>query len=140
MQAAWPGLVASASRATAPVPTRPFAVDIERETLENVLYRRVLHTTPQMQLAVMSLEPGEVIPAETHSDPPTTQFIRVESGRALVRVGRTQYDLENGGVVIIPAGAEHEVVQVGSDPLKLYVLYAPPEHAPSRIDQRQPDE
>lgn len=113
-----------------------YAVDIERATLENDNYRTVLATTDQMQLVVMTLMRGETIPLETHER--TTQFIRVEAGRAMVRAGGKRHLLREGGSILIPPNTPHEVFQRGSEPLRLYTLYAPPEHAPGRIDLDQP--
>lgn len=114
-------------------------LDIERETIDNDAYRRVLSTTPQMQLVLMSLALGEDIPSEVHRD--ATQFIRVEQGRGLVQLdlpeGRTALSVEDGSAVLIPAGTRHYVAQRGPEALKLYVLYAPPEHARDTFQPRQ---
>lgn len=115
---------------------QPYAVNIERATLDNDNYRKVIATTEQMQLVLMTLQPGERIPMETH--PRTTQFIRVEGGRALVRAGGKRHVLTDGDSILIPPNTPHEVVQRGREPLQLYTLYAPPEHAPTRVDVAQP--
>lgn len=103
----------------------PFVADIEKETLENDYYRQILFTTSEMQLTVMSLDPGDVIPEEVHQG---SQFIRVESGSAFVKVGEEQYILSDNDIIIIPAGISHFVESAGIKPLKLYSLYSPPEH------------
>lgn len=115
---------------------QPYTVNIERATLANDNYRKVIATTAQMQLVLMTLLPGERIPMETH--PRTTQFIRVEGGRALVHAGSKRHVLTDGDSIVIPPNTPHEVVQRGSKPLQLYTLYAPPEHAPERVDVTQP--
>lgn len=116
--------------------------NIERDTLDNTDYRRVVHTVQgAMQIVLMSLEPGETIPRETHET--TTQFIRVEAGQgvAFVRVSdevEQVYALGDGNSIVIPPGAEHEVVNSSRDePLKLYTIYCPPEHAPNLVQERQ---
>ncbi len=119
----------------------PFFTNIEHDTLENEDYRRVLYTDRQMQLVLMTLKPGETIPLESHDD--TTQFIRVEHGIAHVQwireedgtvIGR---QLEDGDVVIIPAGTDHFIENVNEDmDLKLYTIYTPPEHQPETILER----
>lgn len=103
-----------------------FRGNIERLTLRNNNYRKVLHTTKNMQLVVMSLNPGEEIGVETH--PKTSQFIRVEAGNATVTIGRSTYRLKDGDSVVIPPGSRHNVVSTGRKDLKLYTIYTPPEH------------
>ncbi|MFC1648125.1 cupin domain-containing protein [Nanoarchaeota archaeon] len=103
-----------------------YKADIEKETLENEDYRRILHTGKMMQLVVMSLKPGEEIPAEVHHD--IDQFFRVEKGKALIRVDDEKYELKDDDIIIIPAGTEHQVLNTGEDDLKLYTIYTPPEH------------
>lgn len=104
-----------------------YTANIEEETLENEYYRKVLYTGKMMQLVVMSLKPGEDIPAEVHED--IDQFIRVEEGEALVRIGSEEMQLSDDDVVIIPAGEEHYVKNTSeSEDLKLYSIYTPPEH------------
>jgi len=98
--------------------------NIERETIANKYYRKVLATTPQMQLVVMSIPSGESIPTEIH--PCTSQFIRVESGRGVATVSGHVYRLKDGDAIIIPPGARHEIKS--TDNLKLYTIYSPPEH------------
>lgn len=109
--------------------------NLERDTKRNTKYRVVLHTTKQQQLVLMSLEPGEDIPMEVHTD--TTQFIRVESGRGVIQIGRKLFKIRDGFSLVIPAGSSHYVRQIGPDPLKLYTIYSPPEHPKNRIDIRQ---
>lgn len=103
-----------------------YKANIEKETLENDNYRKVLHTGKQMQLVVMSLKPGEDIPMEVHNE--TNQFFRIEQGEALVKISGEDYNLKEDEVIIVPAGAEHYVKNVGEKDLKLYTIYAPPEH------------
>jgi mannose-6-phosphate isomerase-like protein (cupin superfamily) len=110
---------------------RVYAANIEYETLNNPYYRQVLHTTPQMQLVVMKLHPGEFIPPEIH--PRTSQFIRVESGQALVELDEEEILLNDDEVVIIPAGTRHKVSNVGVEDLAIYTIYSPPEHPPKCI-------
>ena len=117
---------------------RAYAVDIERATLDNDAYRKVLFTTDTLQLAIMTLMPGELIPEEEHTG--GSQFIRVEQGRASISVNGQVFDLEDGGSIIIPPGARHQVRQIGESPLRIYTLYSPPEHAADRRDERQPIE
>jgi mannose-6-phosphate isomerase-like protein (cupin superfamily) len=83
-------------------------------------------TGAQLQLTVMSLAPGEDIGAEVHDD--HDQFLRVERGSARLELGEETHELEDDWAVIVPAGVLHNVVNTGEGELKLYSLYAPPEH------------
>lgn len=105
---------------------KPYHANIEEETLNNEYYRKVLYTAKQMQLVVMTLQKGEIIPMEVHHD--IDQFIRVEEGKAKVQIDDEFFELEDDHVIIIPAESKHEVTNVGEGTLKLYSIYTPPEH------------
>lgn len=105
-----------------------FYINIEKETIGNRFYRKVLYTTDQLQLVLMSLEPGQEIGMETHPD--TTQFIRIEKGIGRAIIGSHQITLTDGVAVMIPAGKSHNIINTGKKKMKLYTLYSPPEHAP----------
>jgi len=113
----------------------PNKMNIERETLNNTKYRTVLETNDKMQLVVMSLEPGEDIPWEKHAG---SQFIRVESGTATVKLAGEILTLIRDESLIIPPEKDHYVKNEGAQPLKLYSIYTPPEHPRNRVDERQP--
>lgn len=101
--------------------------DIMRETLDNENFRRVLFTGENMQLVVMTIQPGEDIGMEVHEE--HDQFIRVEQGEGKVILNGEETSVQDDYAIVIPAGAEHNVVNASeSVPLKLYTLYAPPEH------------
>ena len=104
----------------------PYKANIEKETLENDCYRKVLSTEKHMQLVVMSLKPGEDIPMEVHET--HDQFFRVESGKAMVQINDEEFNLAEDEIIIVPAGAKHYVKNAGEKDLKLYTIYAPPEH------------
>jgi len=112
-----------------------FTTNIEREVISNGFYRRVLFTGTKMQLVVMSLKRGEDIPKEIHER--TEQFIRIESGAAVVIVNGKEHHLKDDDVIIIPAGTEHYVKNSGENDLKLYSIYAPPEHPVNTIHKTQ---
>ncbi len=115
-----------------------YITNIETTTLENTDYRRVLYTAEHMQLVVMSLEPGDEIGAEVHE---LGQFIRVESGTAKVVLNEgDEHTLEAEHAVIIPAGVKHNVINIGDTPLKLYSIYAPPEHKDKVVQATKADE
>jgi mannose-6-phosphate isomerase-like protein (cupin superfamily) len=103
-----------------------FTDNIEKLTTENDLFRKVLYTGQYMQLVLMSLKPGEEIGAEVHED--HDQFFRVEAGSGEVIIDGQTTPIQDDDAIIVPAGARHNVVNTGTEPLKLYTLYGPPEH------------
>jgi mannose-6-phosphate isomerase-like protein (cupin superfamily) len=104
-----------------------FVNDIEELTEENTDFRRVVYTGKHMQLVLMSLLPGEEIGEETHGD--GDQFFRVEKGDGEVWIDGVRSKIESDMAIVVPAGARHNVKNTGNKPLRLYTLYAPPEHA-----------
>jgi len=114
-----------------------FTTNIEKDTLENDNFRKVLYTAKNMQLVVMSLLVGEEIGIETHPD--HDQFIRVDKGSAKAILNGEESELSDGSCVIIPAGVEHNIVNTGSDKLKLYTIYSPPEHPNGRVHVTKAD-
>jgi len=111
---------------------KAYKTNIEEETLNNEYYRKVLSTEKQMQLVVMSLKPEEDIPEEVHEG--TNQFIRIESGEARVIVEGEEFSLKDNDIIIIPTGKKHYVKNTSEEKdLKLYSIYAPPEHPEGTI-------
>ena len=103
-----------------------YVANIERETLDNENFRRVLNTARTSQLVVMSLLPGEEIGMEVHD---LDQFIRFEAGTAKVVLDGEEHEVGADWAVVIPAGTNHNVINVSdSEKLKLYTIYSPPEH------------
>jgi mannose-6-phosphate isomerase-like protein (cupin superfamily) len=100
--------------------------DIEKQTEENTDFRRVLYTGHNLQLVLMSIEPGDEIGAEVHED--RDQFFRIEAGEGEITIDDNVYRVRADDAVIVPQGARHNVKSVGSEPLKLYTIYGPPEH------------
>jgi mannose-6-phosphate isomerase-like protein (cupin superfamily) len=111
--------------------------DIEQATLDNTTFRTVLFTGEREQLTVMRLQPGEDIGREVHDD--HDQFLRIEEGRARVELGRgadeadETHEVEDDWAIIVPAGVWHNVINMGDADVKLYSLYAPPEHPPDTV-------
>ena len=103
-----------------------FIDDIEARTLGNTDFRRVLYTGAHLQLVLMCLQSGEEIGLEVHPD--IDQFFRIEQGRATLLIDGARHALEDDDIAIVPAGAEHNIINEGDAPLKLYTLYGPPEH------------
>lgn len=100
--------------------------DIERATLANEDFRRVLYTGRNLQLVLMTLPPGCDIGEEVHED--VDQFFRIEEGEGEIRIDGTSHRVEDDFAVIVPAGARHNVINSGDRPLRLYTIYGPPEH------------
>ena len=104
-----------------------FNANIERETLENDNFRKVLYTATHSQLVVMSLKPMEEIGMEVHKD--NDQFFRFEKGTGKCIIDGNEYMVGDGSVIIVPAGAEHNVINVSeTEDLKLYTIYSPAHH------------
>ncbi len=111
---------------------KPFIDNIETLSLENTYFRKVLFTWPHLQLVVMSLLPGEEIGTEIHDK--EDQFIRVEQGTAQAIVDGETSDLSDGMVVVVPAGAEHNIINTSkTESLKLYTIYSPKHHPEGTI-------
>ncbi len=100
--------------------------NIEQLTVANEDFRRVLYTGKNLQLVLMTLQPGEEIGEEVHED--RDQFFRIEQGSGTVYIDGKANKVEDDFAVIVPAGARHNVVASGDEPLKLYTIYGPPEH------------
>jgi len=104
-----------------------FHTNIERDTLENSDFRRVLYSAKHCQLVLMSLQPKEEIGLETH--PENDQFLRFEGGRGVCFIDGNKYDVVDGDAVIVPAGARHNVVNTSeTEQLRLYTIYSPAHH------------
>lgn len=104
-----------------------FSQNIEEKTEANNKYREVLYTSKYSQLVVMSLKPNQEIGLETHHN--NDQFFRIESGKGKAVIDGNEYQLRDGSAVIVPAGAEHNIINVSDkEPLKLYTLYSPAHH------------
>jgi mannose-6-phosphate isomerase-like protein (cupin superfamily) len=115
-----------------------YVTDIERAVLESEAFRRVVYTAPQIQLVLMTLRPGEDIGMEAHSG--HDQFIRVERGSGTAIVDGEEHALKDGSAVVIPSGVRHNIInRSDTESLRLYTLYAPPEHADGRVHQTKAD-
>lgn len=104
-----------------------FNTNIEKATLENANFRQVLYTAKHCQLVLMSLLPNEEIGMEVHPD--NDQFFRFEAGEGRAIIDGNEYILGNGSVIIVPAGAQHNIINTSAtDDLKLYTIYSPAHH------------
>jgi mannose-6-phosphate isomerase-like protein (cupin superfamily) len=104
-----------------------FNANIEKETLENTDFRRVLYTGKNSQLVLMSLLPGEEIGMEVHAE--NDQFFRFEKGEGKCIIDDNEYELKDGVVIIVPAGAQHNIINTSeTQDLKMYTIYSPAHH------------
>ena len=104
-----------------------FNANIEKETLENENFRKVLYTGKHSQLVLMSLRPKEEIGMEVHPD--NDQFFRFEKGRGKCIIDGNEYDLKDGVAIVVPAGAQHNVINTSeTEDLKMYTIYSPAHH------------
>jgi mannose-6-phosphate isomerase-like protein (cupin superfamily) len=102
-----------------------YTANIEKLTLENTNFRKVLYTDKNTQLVLMSLLKGEDIGEEVHD---VDQFLRIEQGTGTAILNGISHPLEDGSVVIVPAGTKHNVINSDQDEMKIYTLYMPPHH------------
>lgn len=102
-----------------------YIANIEKLSLENENFRKVLYTAKNSQLVLMSLAVGEEIGEEVHT---VDQFFRVERGTGTAVIEGVTHDIADGSIIIVPAGTKHNVINTGSDQMKLYTLYMPPHH------------
>lgn len=104
-----------------------YSVNIEKATEDNKNFRQVLYTAKHSQLVLMSLKPGEEIGMEVHPD--NDQFFRFEEGEGKCVIDGNEYEVRDGTAIIVPAGAQHNVINVSStEELKLYTIYSPAHH------------
>lgn len=114
-----------------------FVGNIEEESITNENFRKVLYTSCYSQLVVMSLAPGEDIGEEIHG---LDQFIRIEDGEGIAVLDEVEYRIEDDFAILIPAGTRHNIINTSaSEPLKLYTLYAPPNHKDGTIHASKSD-
>ena len=114
-----------------------FHSNIEKETLENHYFRKVLYTAKNSQLVLMSLKPHEEIGIETHKD--NDQFFRFESGRGMVIIDGNEHIVSDGIAIVIPAGSKHNVINMGTTDLKMYTIYSPAHHRDGVIHRTKAD-
>jgi len=113
-----------------------FVKDIESIAVKNEEFRRVLYTAKHCQLVVMALKPKEEIGAETHT---LDQFFRVEEGTGEAILDGARSAIQAGSAIVVPAGAKHNIINTGSVPLKLYTIYAPPNHRDGVVHHTRED-
>jgi mannose-6-phosphate isomerase-like protein (cupin superfamily) len=107
-----------------------FQANLAQAALANTFFRKVLYTTPLTQVVLMHVNPGEDIGLETHS---LDQVLCFVAGTAEVILNEHRGTVSAGDVVVVPAGTQHNFITLGDEPLKLFTIYAPPEHPPGTI-------
>lgn len=123
--------------------SKPFVVNINKVTKQNNTFRTALWTGKHLQVTVMSINVGEDIGLEVH--PTVDQFLRVEEGRGIVQMGDEKENLYfqkkvyDDYAIMVPAGKWHNVINTGNTPLKLYSIYAPPEHPFGTVHETKED-
>lgn len=121
----------------------PFAINIEEATKENNYFRSTLWTGKHYQLTLMSIDPGDDIGLEIHPD--VDQFLRIEEGQGIVKMGNSQKHLDfqmkvhDGFAIFVPAGTWHNLINTGKGPIKLYSIYAPPQHPHGTLHKTKAD-
>jgi mannose-6-phosphate isomerase-like protein (cupin superfamily) len=114
-----------------------YIANIEKLTLENTDFRRVLYTAKNSQLVLMSIPVGEEIGMETHH---LDQFLRIESGTGKAILDGVETPIEDGSAIVVPAGTQHNFVNTSSsEPLKLYTVYSPPDHKDGLVHHTKAD-
>jgi len=104
-----------------------YTTNIEKDTLENSNFRKVLYTGKHSQLVLMSLKPKEEIGMEVHEE--NDQFFRFEKGQGKCIIDGNEYDLGDGMAIVVPAGSQHNIINVSdTEELKLYTIYSPAHH------------
>ena len=104
-----------------------YNTNIEKDTLNNNNFRKVLYTSKHLQFVLMSLRPGEEIGEEVHTE--NDQFFRIEGGHGKCIIDGNEYEIKDGDAIVIPSGAKHNVLNIDNQTdLKMYTLYAPPHH------------
>lgn len=121
----------------------PFVVNISDAATQNNTFRTVLWTGNNLQVTLMSINIGDDIGLEIH--PKVDQFIRIEEGEALVKMGDDKDNLDfqrkvfDDYAIMIPAGKWHNIINIGNKPLKLYAIYAPPQHPRDTVHETKAD-
>jgi mannose-6-phosphate isomerase-like protein (cupin superfamily) len=115
-----------------------FKSNIEKDTLGNSSFRRVLYTGKHSQLVLMSLKPSEEIGEEVHKT--VDQFFRFEKGEGIVTIDNVKHKVSDGDAVVVPSGAKHNVINTSKTAeLKLYTIYSPPEHQDGTVRKTKAD-
>ncbi|MFY9262770.1 MAG: cupin domain-containing protein [Actinomycetaceae bacterium] len=122
---------------------KPYVIDIEKETLENTNFRTTMWTGSKLQMTVMEIPVGDSIGLEAHEG--IDQFLRIEAGKGLCQMGESadnldfEVEVEDDDAIFVPADMWHNVTNIGDEPLKLYTIYAGPDHVAGTVHQTKAD-
>lgn len=104
-----------------------FKTNIEKDSLDNNNFRKILYSSKHIQLVLMNLRPGEAIGEEIHTE--NDQFFRIEGGHGKCIIDGNEYEINDGDAIVIPVGSKHNIINIDKQTdLKMYTLYAPPHH------------
>ena len=117
--------------------TEPRVIDVKQAAKENSDFRRVLFTGPHSQLVLMALAPSEEIGTEVHGN--VDQLLYVVKGQGVAVLGSAKRPFDKGAVICVPAGTSHNVINTGDEPLKVFTVYSPPQHAPETVHHTKSD-
>ncbi len=116
--------------------TAGYVIDIEKEAERNDFFRKVLFSADRSQLVVMSLRPGEEIGLEVHDG---DQILCIVEGAGIAVVGGVQHKIGDDSLVFVPAGVNHTVINGKKEAMKLFTIYAPPQHRPGTVHRTKQD-
>lgn len=114
-----------------------FHTNIEKETVNNKNYRKVIFTSNHIQLVLMSIQPGDEIGEEVHK---VDQFIRCDDGTGKFILNGIEKSYSNGDAVIVPSGTKHNIINTGNKPLQIYTIYSSPQHLKNTLQKTKADE
>ena len=111
-----------------------FVTDIKKAAKENEFYRNVIFTAPHSQLVLMSIEPGDEIGLEVHDGDQILYFV---DGEGKVVLDGEEHEVEKGSIAFVPSGVQHNVVNTDEEELKLFTVYAPPQHPWNTVERKK---
>ncbi|MBL8030789.1 MAG: cupin domain-containing protein [Candidatus Doudnabacteria bacterium] len=113
-----------------------YITNIEQDSIQNTNFRKVVYTARHMQLVLMSLMPGEEIGEEVHE---LDQFLRIDAGTGKAVLDGVEHDIADGFALVVPQGMKHNIINTGGESLKLYTIYAPPDHKDGEVQATKAD-
>ncbi|HET7421686.1 MAG TPA: cupin domain-containing protein [Candidatus Dormibacteraeota bacterium] len=115
---------------------KPYVNDLKDAAKDNDFFRKVVFTGSHLQLVLMSLEPGEEIGEEVHE---VDQLLSIVKGEGKAVLDGQEQKFEKGMAVCVPAGVRHNVINSGDKPMKVFTIYAPPQHAAGTVQEKKPE-
>lgn len=115
-----------------------YVKNIDKDTIDNSNFRKVIFTGDHLQLVLMNIKPGEEIGEEVHDS--VDQFFKLKSGSGRAIIGNKEYEINTDFGIVIPAGVSHNIINLGKDDMKIYSIYAPPQHKEDTIEANKVSE